>query len=385
MKSLKVTLFYVVIGFILSIVLYAYGRLTDHLPEHSVDIDKTEANSKYEIDTHLRKDGCYEIGLASDERIFSKDTFDGEYKLTFYSKGKLLEERTVSKLRALRFYSDTDYSQIIFDVIKVPLKGHGKLTVKLTMLRPETVFNTLEDPSLYFYINYAPDLMCGKELKEYREEKRIKNLTIDTQETNETLKPLYKALKDKNLKDVTKIIESGVSVNVKMIGERTPLHFSAYENDKKTSDYLLHVGADMEAEDIHKKTALYYAIENNATQTASLLLDKKAKLPKLVGFTGKNVRLTDDGAPPLFYAACTEMFDIAELLMKDKRVDKNQMYKRRNVFAYSTSCVNQRTSTFAEKKIYDEKVERVRFFLTKHGFKLVFGENTKITYDKEIR
>ena len=258
------------------------------------------------------------------------------------------------------------------------------LLVELTMLRPESVFSTLEDPSLYFYMNFAPDLMCGKELLEYREQKRINNLTIDTQEINETLKPLYKALKDKNLKDVKKIIESGISVNVRMIGERTPLHFSAYENDARTSDYLLDVGANIEAKDIHKRTPLYYAIENNSTKTASLLLNKKVKIPELVGFTGMNVRLRDNGAPALFYAACTEMFDMAELLLKEKNVNKNQVYRGSSLYTYIGACANIITNTFEKKKIRDAKVKRIRSFLDtyelNHGSK-----NERIQFDKEIR
>ena len=360
------------IGVTLSIALYAYERLIDHLPMYSVDMDKTEVNSTYTIDTHLRKDGCYELGLASDEQIFSKDNFDGEYKLEFYNKNELLDTHVVSKARALRFYSDTDYSQVIFDVVKVPLKRYSGLRVKLTILRPETVFKKLTDSSAYFYINYAPDLMCGKELEDYREQVRIKNLTIDTEETNTSLVPLYQALKDKDTKEVKKIITSGIPVNVKMIGERTPLHFSAYENDRATSEYLLEAGANMEAEDIHKRTPLYYAIENNATQTAKLLLEKNAKIPELVGFTGKNVKLKSDGAPAFFYASCSEMFEMAELLLQDERIDKNQIYKDYNAFAYAVICVNQVVFNFEQGKVRDEKRKKVEFFLGEHGLEYVY-------------
>lgn len=378
---------YILLGITLSIFLYAFGRLTNHLPMYQQDLKDVSAGSVHKIDVKFNKAGCYEIGLASDEDIFGLEyQFNGEYNLKIFDdQHRLLEDKNITKQRGIQYYSDTTYSELLLDVIEAPFKQHNAVTVQLTMIRPEKVLQEL-DHEFYFYVDYTTDQICGQRFEEYMEAQRVKNLTIETEETNETLKPLYKALMGKSLKTVKQIINSGTSANVKMIGNRTPLHFSSYVNDATTSEYLIKKGADIEAVDIHQRTPMYYALENNATDAVRLLMEHNATLPELVGFTGKNVRLNDTGAPPFFYAVCSEMFEIADLLSTHKDVDIHQMYNRNsdNVYAYLPLCVNQVARNETQRELREAKVKKLEQYLeNRYGMTYKSKPNTGIKFDKE--
>lgn len=362
---------YILLGMGLSIGLYTCERLTNHLPLYQQDLKDVSVGSVHNMDVKFKKSGCYEIGLASDEAVFRvlKYQFNGEYNLKFFDdKHKLLEEKNITKGRGIQYYSDTTYSELLLDVIEAPFKNNNAVTVELTMIRPEKVLQK-SDHEFYFYVDYTTDQICGKRYEEYIEAKHIKNLTIDTEEINETLIPLYKALMDKNLETVKQIINSGISANVKMIGNRTPLHFSSYVNDAPTSEYLIQKGADIEAVDIHQRTPMYYALENNATNEVRLLMENNATLPELVGFTGKNVMLDDNGAPPFFYAVCSEMFELADLLSTHKDVDIHQMYRNQNVYAYASFCDDQVVKNKIQQEIHEANVKKMRQYLDKYGMK----------------
>jgi len=378
---------YILLGMILSILLYAFGRLTNHLPLYQQDLKDVSTGSIHKIDVKFKKAGCYEIGFASDARVFGlRYKFNGEYNLKIFdNQHKLLEEKNITKERGVQYYSDTKYSELLLDVIEAPFKNNNAVTVELTMLHPEKVFQELNH-EFYFYVDYTADRTCGKHYEKYMEAVRIKHLTIDTQETNETLKPLYKALMSKDLRRVKQIINSGISVNVKMIGERTPLHFSSYINDTATSQYLIKQGADIEAVDIHKRTPMYYALENNATNTVRLLMEHNATLPELVGFTGKNVRLNNHGAPPFFYAVCSEMLELADFLSTHKDVNIHRMYYGNNVYAYLTMCVNQVVRNETQQKLREAKVKKLEQYLeNRYGITYKSKPNTGIKFDKEKR
>ena len=369
-KKTPTIVLYILLGMGLSIGLYTCERLTNHLPLYQKDVEDVSAGSIYTMDVKLKKSGCYEIGLASDERVFGlKYQFDGIYNLKFFDdKHRLLDEKNITKGRGIQYYSDTTYSELLLDVIEAPLKKHNTVTLELTMIRPEKVLQK-SDHDFYFYVDYTTDQICGKRYEEYLEAKRIKNLTIDTKENNETLIPLYKALVDKNLETVKQTISSGTSADVKMIGDRTPLHFSSYVNDAATSEYLIKQGADIEAVDIHQRTPMYYALENNATNVVRLLIEHNATLPELVGFTGKNVMLDDNGAPPFFYAVCSEMLEMADILSTHKDVDIHQMYRNRNVYAYASICDDQVVKNKIQQEIHEANVKKMRQYLDKYGLK----------------
>ena len=71
---------------------------------------------------------------------------------------------------------------------------------------------------------------------------------------------------------------NGLSADVKMKADTTPLMYSSFYGDEATAKRLMEMGADAHARDNYKLSPLAYAIENNSTKTAKLLLDSGVRL-----------------------------------------------------------------------------------------------------------
>ena len=98
------------------------------------------------------------------------------------------------------------------------------------------------------------------------------------EENNATLNALRNLLR---LKDTDKILNfmtrNGLSTDVKMKANTTPLMYASFYDDETTAKRLMEMGADAHAKDNYKLSPLAYAIENNSTKTAKLLLDSGVK------------------------------------------------------------------------------------------------------------
>ena len=98
------------------------------------------------------------------------------------------------------------------------------------------------------------------------------------EENNATLNALRNLLR---LKDTDKILNfmtrNGLSADVKMKANTTPLMYASFYDDETTAKRLMEMGADAHAKDNYKLSPLAYAIENNSTKTAKLLLDSGVK------------------------------------------------------------------------------------------------------------
>ncbi len=367
-SKLKTFAIYVVIGFFIPTALMVYARFTHFEPliKRSMDADKIGASRTLSV--RLRKDGCYEVGLSSYESVFIDYKIDGKYKLEYFFDAELLEEKVIEKNLFFGYYNRTDYTNTVLDVIKVPLKGHQKLDVKLTVLKPESMF-LKEHDTVYMYINKSM-AACGKEREEMLEKRRIENLTIETPETNETLKPLANALWDKILPKVQALIPSQFDVNTKMIGERTPLHIAAHNDDIKTVAYLVEQGAELDVWDIHKNTPLCHAIENNATKTVAYLLNQDINISRSQCYVGQ---LMTERRPALFQAACKERYEILTLMIESSKVDNNEMFEERNLLFYGRACILPKLKN--GKYDYLEQQERavkMEKFLKDYGFESIY-------------
>jgi len=99
------------------------------------------------------------------------------------------------------------------------------------------------------------------------------------EEHNATLNALRNLLR---LKDTDKILNfmtrNGLSADVKMKANTTPLMYASFYDDEITAKRLMEMGADARAQDNYKLSPLAYAIENNSTKTAKLLLDSGVRL-----------------------------------------------------------------------------------------------------------
>ena len=410
MKILKPFLLFFVIGFLLSIASFFYNKFTYFEPMDKRAINAQKMGSDELLDVYLNKKGCYEVGLSSYDPIFAKYKIDGQYKLQYFYNNELLEEKIIDKNLAWGVFSHTDYSKSIFDMIEIPLKEHRKLTIKLSVIRPEKMFES-HPVKTYLYVDRS-DMICGEPLKRQEEQKRVAKLTIDTNETNETLMPLAKALWEQNTLGIKQIIPTKIDVNVSMVAERNPLHYAAYLNDIDTLRYLIAQGANLNAQDIQKHTPLYYAImgkttffdwlkethysnENNASiQTIKLLIDSGADI--------NMVEIGDDKYPPLFYVACIGNYDLTELLLQLPNINKGQLFKGHNLNDYMTICFYEPKQDRLNQQSHQKReveIKKMRAFLKEHGVESLWeeedrkilqsgGDITKtrqLKFDKEIR
>ena len=101
-------------------------------------------------------------------------------------------------------------------------------------------------------------------------------------ENNATLNALRNLLR---LKDTDKILNfmtrNGLSADVKMKANTTPLMYASFYDDEVTAKRLIDMGANARAKDNYKLSPLAYAIENNSTKTAKILLDSGVKFDEV--------------------------------------------------------------------------------------------------------
>lgn len=74
---------------------------------------------------------------------------------------------------------------------------------------------------------------------------------------------------------------NGLSADVKMKANTTPLMYASFYDDKTTAKRLMEMGANTHAKDNYKLSPLAYAIENNSTKTVKLLLDSGVRLEEV--------------------------------------------------------------------------------------------------------
>ena len=102
------------------------------------------------------------------------------------------------------------------------------------------------------------------------------------EENNATLNALRNLLR---LKDTDKILNfmtrNGLSADIKMKANTTPLMYASFYDDEATAKRLIDMGANAHAKDNYKLSPLAYAIENNSTKTAKLLLDSGVRLEEV--------------------------------------------------------------------------------------------------------
>ena len=97
---------------------------------------------------------------------------------------------------------------------------------------------------------------------------------LQNHESNETLRPLFMAIDEKNTEEVLHILANrNLSPNVRFYGNKTPLHYAAHNNDIATMKVLLKNGANINAEDQAGKIPFQYAIENYNYEASKFLLE----------------------------------------------------------------------------------------------------------------
>ena len=92
------------------------------------------------------------------------------------------------------------------------------------------------------------------------------------------ISPLHEAVRDRNLKQVMKLVHDGFSVNIRDSQGNTPLHYCAMNGDKRIAQYLLDNRAAVNARNNQGDTALHIAIRNRNDGVVAVLMNFHADL-----------------------------------------------------------------------------------------------------------
>ncbi|MGM0368830.1 MAG: ankyrin repeat domain-containing protein [Bacillota bacterium] len=166
---------------------------------------------------------------------------------------------------------------------------------------------------------------------------------------------LIETVKNKNEKQVKKMIDSGANVNIKNQGGEFPLLIAVQNNNKKIAKLLVEAGADIN-QNIDNKTIiedlnpLFLAVLNNDLEMVELLIE-----------AGANVNIKTQHRETLLPAA---MFDadleIVKLLIEEG-VDVNNVAETGLTPLLFVSSVPERKQTIKVTKLLIEAGAKVNF------------------------
>nr|WP_314399213.1 ankyrin repeat domain-containing protein [uncultured Campylobacter sp.] len=149
------------------------------------------------------------------------------------------------------------------------------------------LYEKLSRPT-HFTVTADTKIIPGSELAKYVTQEEVDDFAFrywdidEYEENNATLSALRNLLR---LKDTDKILNfmtrNGLSADVKMKANTTPLMYASFYDDEATAKRLIDMGANAHAKDNYKLSPLAYAIENNSTKTAKLLLDSGVGLEEV--------------------------------------------------------------------------------------------------------
>ena len=86
---------------------------------------------------------------------------------------------------------------------------------------------------------------------------------------------LIEASRAGNLNKVKELIAAGIDVNVRWVGEWTPLHEACWRDNTEVAKVLVSAGADINARTFNGSTPLHFAIINDYTKIAEYFLLKR--------------------------------------------------------------------------------------------------------------
>jgi hypothetical protein len=315
-----------------------YKHYTFAKPEILIDahLNKAGITEEFEVSVHKKN---YTIGLSVNDKLLPfSGIMDGNYTVEYYRNGKFEKKEFINQITLTQYHKDLwsiSGSSSISAWKQTPLgrlDEPGNYKIKITVIKPEDALVNFKG-NLYFFADKPNEreLQQIKDTPEEREDWRMRKLLenlIDANETNQTLIPLRKALDSNEIEGVKKILKSdnNITVNTDMIFKRRALHYAAFHNNTALTKYLIAHGADIHHKDELGKNALAYAIENNATKTAKLLIESGVDVNKVVFVQNYLQYRIEDykelPISPLQYAAGNALFEMTELLLQHKIVDK---------------------------------------------------------------
>ena len=150
----------------------------------------------------------------------------------------------------------------------------------------------------------------------YLIEKR--NIPIDSQGNNERT-PLHYACSNDHFEIVEYLLSIGANIEAKDKMGKTPLHYACEEGHLHIIEYLISMGANIEAKDNYGNSIIHIASEHGLLQIIQYLIEKQ------------NIDKDSKGAnqrTPLHYACLNNHLEIVEYLLSQKAnleaKDKNE-------------------------------------------------------------
>lgn len=324
MSNTKKFIIFFFIGILLAVGGVIFDKFNYHQPIKKEKFDIGKIGSSVELDIKFNKSGCYEVGFGSYEYRFfgrGKDVNDtGEYKIEYFDKnGKLLQEKITSFIGGGAIYSRTSYSNAPIDYFQIPINNNKNIKAKLTVLKPDHKFIDLSY-RFYFYADKA-NFSCDS-IEKAKITKYVDSVNFNTNQTNQTLQPLFEVLLNKDTQKVKKLIPSQFDVNVNMLINRKPIHYATYFDDEKAVEYLISLNASLDDKDLKGNTPLIYAVENNSTKIVKLLIDSGADVSKSYR---KDTFL-------MFDVICKENYELLEYLLQSPKIDNNAINGDKNIY-----------------------------------------------------
>ncbi|MFV0481627.1 MAG: ankyrin repeat domain-containing protein [Campylobacteraceae bacterium] len=305
------SIFIIIIGYFVKEEIY---KLT-----HKIDFSKE--NSTFEFTAR-----SYDIGKTFGLRyIFpKKESFstysnclnlNAKYIVEYFKDDKLFYTQIVDKLRStesLYSWCNDKMCYMPFATIKDFQEINTPYKVKVTTIEPSYLLQGFGDKiTTYYDIRGSAPFLKGKNKisasqidKPITNEKREDNIkqvlkscerasVIFSKEQNQTLADLKEYIKQDDTKKVKELIVNGISVNVKMNYDNTPLMLASYYNSLNVMKYLLENKADVEAKNSLDSRAILFAFGKKNTEAIKLLLEHNATLkeddkiyPYVVGDSG---------------------------------------------------------------------------------------------------
>lgn len=294
---------------------------------------KALVKTEYAVETGYSKvlkyrfedNGCYMIGLVSKNDQFLNHVVEGEYLVEFFdSKGMLIGEEKLENNRFTHI-KDRTFKELGMFSFGVPYEGkYRNLRIRFTTVIPDSKLKLVED-NIYLYVNRT-GFSCNGEYEKRLNHKKYGIVTYS--ESNSKFRPLFIALKNKQSNSVKEIFDkSKIPFNVKMTGDREPIHYAAYFNDVKTLKYLIANRVDLNPVDITGYTPIQYAIANDAPEAAELLLSSGVKIQSVekVPSILSGYRLQYENVLTLFYSQEICSLKLIETLLENG-ADVNQYF-----------------------------------------------------------
>ena len=212
-----------------------------NIPKQKFELKFKDSSAQVQGVFNIKQRGCYEVGLYSKTRTFAgflgeSPNYKGDYTLTYsYNNQTSQKNMTISKDSKRTGYTGvggkTVHSTLMLDIVEIKNRHiNSSLNINFELKDADPI---LKNDKLYFFARQAGDY-CG-EKKMLRDSRDIRNPI-----NNETLIPLYNAIKNHNLTAVEEFFkETKLPYNVTMSGNRTALHYATYFGDAKIVDYLL--------------------------------------------------------------------------------------------------------------------------------------------------